>query len=147
MTGGFATRVVLQGAMIGGLSLVANRIGFYWESLNWAGVESFGGIGGADVAHTMTFAVLAFSQIMLILGIRSNTASAFRGMFTNRWLWGAFAVVSAMMFAVLEIPALKDIFHVANLNWAQWGWVIALSFAPLVITEVVKLVVRLFDKK
>jgi Ca2+-transporting ATPase len=147
MTGGFAARILLQGIMIGGLSLVANRIGFYWESLSWAGGGAGGGVGGADVAHTMTFAVLAFSQIMLILGVRSNRASAFKGMFSNKWLWGAFVVVSAMMFAVLEIPALKDVFHVANLNWAQWGWVIGLSFAPLVITELVKVFGRLFDKK
>jgi Ca2+-transporting ATPase len=131
MTGGFATRIVLQGIMIAGLSLAANRIGIATS---------------AEHAHTMTFAVLGFSQIMLVLGIRSNTLSAFRGIFSNLWLWGAFAVVSAMMWLVLEVPALKPIFHISDLAWGEWMWVLALSAAPLVITEAVKLALRLFKK-
>jgi Ca2+-transporting ATPase len=131
MTGSFAVRIILQGIMIGGLSLIANRLGF---AMNPGAPEL-----AAEHAHTMTFAVLAFSQIMLILGTRSNTVSAFRGMFNNIWLWAAFIVVSAMMWVVLEIPALKTIFHVSNLGWAEWGWVLGLSVAPLVVTELVKL--------
>jgi Ca2+-transporting ATPase len=131
MTGGFATRIVLQGIMIAGLSLVANRIGIATSP---------------EHAHTMTFAVLGFSQIMLVLGIRSNTLSAFRGIFSNLWLWGAFAVVSAMMWLVLEVPALKPIFHISNLAWGEWMWVLALSAAPLVITEIAKLAARLLKK-
>ncbi len=135
MTGAFATRIVLQGVMIGGLSLVANRLGF---AMNPGAPEM-----AAEHAHTMTFAVLAFSQIMLILGTRSNTVSAFRGMFTNVWLWGAFAVVSTMMWVVLEVPALKPIFHISNLAWAEWAWVLGLSAAPLVFTELAKLIARI----
>jgi Ca2+-transporting ATPase len=139
MTGAFAVRIVLQGIMIGGLSLVANRLGF---AMNPGAPEL-----AAEHAHTMTFAVLAFSQVMLILGTRSNTVSAFRGMFTNGWLWGAFAVVSAMMWVVLEVPALKPIFHISNLAWAEWGWVLALSVAPLFFTEVAKLIARAIKKQ
>jgi magnesium-transporting ATPase (P-type) len=95
----------------------------------------------------MTFAVLAFSQVMLVLGIRSSHHSAFRGMFNNGYLWGALAVVSAMMWVVLEVPALKEIFHVADLGRTEWMWVLGLSLAPLVITEVVKMFLRLFTKK
>ncbi len=139
MTGAFATRIVLQGIMIGGLSLVANRLGWV---MNPGAPEM-----AAEHAHTMTFAVLAFSQIMLILGSRSNTVSAFRGMFSNRWLWGAFAVVAAMMFAVLEIPALMPIFRVSDLAWAEWMWVLGLSVAPLFFTEAAKLILRATAKR
>ncbi len=138
MTGPFAVRIVLQGIMIGALSLVANRLGY---AMNPGEPEM-----AAEHAHTMTFAVLAFSQIMLILGTRSNTVSAFRGMFNNGWLWGAFAVVSALMFAVLEIPALKPVFHISNLAWSEWTWVLVLSVAPLAITEIVKLIARLIKR-
>ncbi|MDR2894537.1 MAG: cation-translocating P-type ATPase [Alistipes sp.] len=135
MTGPFAVRIVLQGVMIGALSLVANRLGF---AMNPGAPEL-----AAEHAHTMTFAVLAFSQVMLILGNRSNTVSAFRGMFSNRWLWGAIVVVSAMMWMVLEVPALKPVFHISNLAAAEWMWVLGLSVAPLVITEIVKIFTRL----
>ncbi len=138
MTGPFAARVVLQGMMIGGLSLIANRLGF---AMNPGAPEM-----AAEHAHTMTFAVLAFSQITLILGVRSTRASAFRRMFSNKWLWGAIVVVSAMMWVVLEVPALKSIFHVSDLAWAEWAWVMGLSVAPLVLTEVAKMIVRATKK-
>jgi Ca2+-transporting ATPase len=132
MTRGFATRIVLQGVMIGGLSLIANRIG---------------NASSTEIAQTMTFAVVAFSQITLVLGIRSAKYSAFRNMFANKYLWGALVVVSAMMWVVLEVPALKTIFHVADLNLTQWAWVLGLSAIPLLVTEFVKLAVRLFTRK
>ncbi len=132
MTGGFALRVGLQGIMIGALSLVANRIGI---------------VQSADVAHTMTFAVLAFSQITLLLASRSTTMSAFRGLFSNRWLWAALMTVVAMMMVVLEVPALERVFRVVDLSWEQWWWVMGLSLAPLVITEVAKGLGRMMKTK
>ncbi|MDR2890151.1 MAG: calcium-translocating P-type ATPase, PMCA-type [Alistipes sp.] len=124
MTGSFATRVALQGIMIGALSLVANRVGIAVSP---------------DAAHTMTFAVLAFSQMTLLLGSRSTSVSAFRGMFANRWLWGALAVVCAMMLVVLEVPSLAGVFRVTALSQTQWLWVAGLSVVPLAVTEVLKL--------
>jgi Ca2+-transporting ATPase len=44
-----------------------------------------------------------------------------------------------MMWVVLEVPALKTIFHVSDLDWTQWGWVLGLSATPLLVTELVKL--------
>ena len=132
MTRPFTIRIFLQGIMIAGLSLWAYQIGIR---------------SSVEVAQTMTFAVLAFSQIMLVFSIRSGSHSAFRGMFNNKWLIGALALVSAMMWVVLEVPYLKNIFHVTNLNWTQWYWVLGLSAAPIIITEIVKLFARLFRKK
>jgi Ca2+-transporting ATPase len=128
MTRDFVTRITLQGVLIGGLSLVANRIG------NQSGTE---------IAQTMTFAVVAFSQITLVLGIRSPKYSVFRNIFSNKYLWGALVVVSAMMWVVLEVPALKTIFHVSDLNLVQWAWVLGLSATPLLVTEIVKLLRRM----
>ncbi|MDR0907591.1 MAG: calcium-translocating P-type ATPase, PMCA-type [Rikenellaceae bacterium] len=127
MTRDFATRIILQGVLIGGLSLIANRIGNQTST---------------EVAQTMTFAVVAFSQITLVLGIRSPRYSAFRNMFSNKYLWGALGIVSAMMWVVLEVPALKTVFHISDLDWAQWGWVLGLSATPLLATELVKLLRR-----
>lgn len=132
MTGPFVLRILLQGIMVGALSLTAYRIGIR-ESI--------------EVARTMTFAVVAFTQLVLVFCIRSDIHSAFRGMFGNKYLTGAFVIVSAMMWAVLEIPALKGIFHVADLDGVQWAWVIGLSVLPLVVTEIVKVFVRMFARR
>ncbi len=124
----FAMRILLQGAMIGILSLIAFRIGLQTSEA---------------VGQTMTFVVLAFSQFTHIFNVRSVTQSAFRMMFKNKWLWGAIGVSAALMLIVLEIPALREIFRLAVLNTEQWTWVAVLSFAPLVIMELVKVVMRL----
>ncbi len=67
-------------------------------------------------------------------------------MFSNKWLWGAFAVVSAMMWVVLEVPALKPVFHISNLAWGEWFWVLGLSLAPLLFTEAAKLIARMVKR-
>lgn len=124
MRGTYLVRILLQGVMIGGLSLTAFIVG------RRTGVEA---------AQTMTFAVLAFTQITHVLNVRAVHDSAFKHIFTNKWLWGALLLVIALMIIVLEVPYLHDIFHLAHLSYAQWIWVVCLSLAPLPIVEIVKL--------
>lgn len=131
MTKSFSTRIFLQGIMIGTLSLVAFRIGLQMS------VES---------AQTMTFAVLAFTQITHVFNVRSSRHSAFRGIFSNKYLIGAILLVVALMLVVLEIPFLHDLFRLTTLTMEQWYWVIGLSLAPLPIVELVKGVLRLIKK-
>lgn len=132
MSRGFLARIGLQGVMIGGLSLAAFRIGLQTS---------------VEAAQTMTFAVLAFAQIMHALNVRSARHSAFRNMFSNRTLIGALLIVAAMMIAVIEIPQLHEVFHLAPLSSAQWLWVAGLSLAPLPIVEIVKGFMRLRHKR
>lgn len=131
MRGTYLVRILLQGLMIGGLSLAAFIIGSRTS---------------VEVAQTMTFAVLAFTQITHVLNVRTAHESAFKHMFTNKWLWGALVLVIALMIVVLEVPYLHDIFHLAHLSSAQWIWVVCLSLAPLPIVEIVKLVWRVRNK-
>ncbi len=132
MTRPFLTRIVLQGIMIGGLSLTAFLIGMRT---------------GVETAQTMTFAVLAFTQITHVLNVRSSNHSAFRNMFTNKLLWAALLVVIGLMLIVLEIPHLHDLFHLTDLTPANWAWVVGLSLAPLPIVELVKGGIRLYGKR
>lgn len=132
MTRPFAVRIILQGMMVAALSLWAYHIGMQ-----------------ADVAHaqTMTFAVLAFTQITMVFGIHAGNRSAFSGMFSNKYLIGAFLIVSAMMWVVLEVPALHGPFRITDLDWGQWAWVLGLSVAPIFITDAAKGIAWLFRKK
>lgn len=128
----FSLRVFLQGAMIGILSLIAFLIGRQTS---------------VEVAQTMTFAVLAFSQLTHVFNVRSSYHSAFRNMFQNKYLIGAILFVTGLMIMVLEIPYLQPIFHLHPLNTSQWIWVIVLALAPLPIVEIVKGIQRLIRKK
>ena len=131
MTRDFSLRILLQGIMIGGLSLIAYRIGLQT---------------GIDTAQTMTFGVLAISQIMHVFNVRSASHTAFRNMFSNKYLLGAVAIVLLIMIALLEIPAFHNLFHLTTLTGAQWMWVAVLSIAPLPIVELVKGIIRLIKK-
>ena len=135
MTRSFSVRVFLQGTMIGILSLIAFIIGsLYGENASHA------------AGQTMTFAVLALAQMTHVFNVRSNTRSAFRGMFSNKMLLGAIGIVLLLMLVVLEFPVLHDIFHLTTLTATQWIWVVMLSVAPLPIVELVKSIVRLVKK-
>ena len=131
MSKSFLTRILMQGAMIGGLSLTAFLIGMQTS---------------IEAAQTMTFAVLALAQITHVLNVRSEYHSAFRNMFKNKMLLGALVIVLFLMLIVLEVPQLHDIFHLVSLSQTQWIWVVVLSIAPLPIVELVKGVMRLRKK-
>ena len=123
MTKHFSLRILLQGMLVALVTLTAYNIGLRTS---------------VETARTMTFATLAFSQMTMIFSIRAQNHSAFRGMFSNRHLWGAVLIVIALMFVVLLIPAVQKIFRVVSLDVLQWWWVIGLSFSALLICEVAK---------
>ena len=127
LTRGFVIRIVLQSVLISGLVLAAYQIGLHTS---------------IDTARTMTFAVLAFSQMSLIFSIRSGKENAFSILFSNGLLWGAILLVVALMLGVMLIPVLQSIFHVTALSREQWLWVVGLSVAPFVVSEIAKLFVR-----
>ncbi len=149
----FATRIFLQGTMIGLLSLTAYIIGIYtsnnvqglgfWEFI--CQVPSFPK-ENAVVAQTMTFAVLALSQMTHVFNVRSRYNSAFKGLFSNKLLWGAILIVVAMMLIVLEVPALHKLFKITELSQLQWMWVTGLALAPLLIMEPIKAIERMMRK-
>lgn len=138
----FSLRVILQGTMIGLLSLAA-----FWIGMNTSKQAGLDVEMQEAVARTMTFAVLGLAQLTHVFNVRSNYHSAFRNIFSNKYLLGAIAIVAGLMFIVLEIPALHDIFHIANLTKVQWLWVIGLAFAPLFIVELVKGFIRLLKNE
>lgn len=122
---GMIRRVVYQGLMVALLSLTAFKIGERVDTVT---------------GQTMAFAVLAFSQLIHAYNVRSNTKSIFNiGLFSNRRLLGATAVSVLLQLAVLLIPALNKLFKVTSLDAVHWLIVLALSFVPILIVEVVKL--------
>jgi Ca2+-transporting ATPase len=131
---GFSSLVLLQGAMIGLLALTAYQIGLRTTPA---------GENALDVARAMCFAVLAFAQLVHVFNIRSNTRSAFCNLFSNKALLGAIALSAGLMFLVIEVPFLHNLFRISHLTNAQWMWVVILSLAPLAIVEIVKLVGRM----
>ena len=140
--GGTGIGAVMGGTAIGILTLAA----FY------LGLAEFGySMGSGDIpeevltnARTMSFVVLAASQLFYSLAMRNSTKSIFQiGLFSNRYLVGAIITGFILQLAVISIPFLADAFNVTNLNLHDWGIVFALSLVPLVLNELAKLFLRL----
>jgi Ca2+-transporting ATPase len=126
-------RIIYQGIIIGGLTLLAYSFGC---GFNYNNISAEATI----TAQTMAFAVLGLSQLVHVFNIRSNRESIFKVKFsTNKILIAASAVSAILMFVVLEIPYLRRIFSVTTLGPINWLIVIGLSLAPLLIVELFKL--------
>jgi hypothetical protein len=100
------------------------------------------GTGDLNNARTAGFTVLVFCQLFNCFNARSETVSAFRHLFVNRWLWGAIAVSAALQVAVVNIEFLNTAFGTVPLSWDQWLVCIAMGSVVLWFSELRKLAAR-----
>ena len=132
-TKGMTWRVVYQGIMIGLLTLAAFIIG-----LATPGVEDEH--TKLQIAQTMSFCVLALSELVHVFNIRNNNKSIFKTkIFDNRKLILAIVASASLMFIILLVPALRNIFSIAALPKENILEIVGLVFAPVLIVEIFKL--------
>ncbi len=136
-TKGMTWRVIYQGIMIGGLTLIAFMIGL---------ASTKAPIGDLtldeskiEVGQTMAFVTLAFSELTHVFNVRNNKKSIFKTkLFNNMKLIGAVVASAALMFIILLIPALRHIFSIPLLPTENILELVALVLAPTVIVEIFK---------
>ena len=138
-TKGMTWRIIYQGVMIGGLTLTAFILGLATKN-----VPEIDGMNSQEVrvaiAQTMAFIVLAMSELVHVFNIRNNRKSLFTGgLFSNMILIGAILLSASLMFVVLLIPSLRQLFSIVPLPAEKLVETICLVFAPVVIVEVFKL--------
>lgn len=124
-----AFRIGYQGILIGILTLIAFLYGY----------GSLGMEGSLAQGQTMAFIVLAFSQLVHSFNIHSSQKSVFKTFFKNKMLILATFTNALMMFAVLFIPVIRDLFKLVALDLHHWEVVILLMFFPLIVVEIMKL--------
>jgi magnesium-transporting ATPase (P-type) len=83
----------------------------------------------------MALATAAFS---CCFNARSEIASAFRSMFSNRWLWGAIALSVLLQVAVVHLPPLNLAFGTVPLSLQQWAVCLAMGSTVLWFGEYAK---------
>ena len=86
--------------------------------------------------------MLVFCQLFNCFNARSETTSAFRHLFVNRWLWGAIALSAVLQIAVVHIGFLNTAFGTVPLSWDQWLVCIAMGSVVLWFRELRKLLAR-----
>ena len=95
-----------------------------------------------DQARTAGFTVLVLAQLFNCLNARSATASAFRHMFTNRWLWAAIGLSVLLQVAVVNVGFLNLAFRTVPLPPEQWLVCVAMSSSVLWTGEIRKWALR-----
>jgi magnesium-transporting ATPase (P-type) len=100
------------------------------------------GHGDLASARTAGFTVLVFAQLFNCLNARSETASAFAGLFANRWLWGAIGLSVALQVAVVNVGFLNLAFGTVPLALDQWLLCVSMASGVLWFGELRKLAGR-----
>ena len=100
--------------------------------------------GSHDLRYpqTMAFTTLVAAQLLNVFNARSDERSAFVGLFTNRWLWGAIALSSALQLLVLYVPAMQKAFGTVGLSLGDWVRCALAASMVVWISELLKLVER-----
>ena len=122
---GYGIQIALQGVMFGTLSLIAYAIGSNF-SHPWGG-------------QTLTFMVLALSQIVQAYNMRSEHSLFKIGIFTNKKLNGAAFLSVALVALLLFVPPLAEIFELTRLTWQYYLAGVGLILVPFVVMEISKL--------
>jgi magnesium-transporting ATPase (P-type) len=102
-----------------------------------------GGSGSLAEARTLAFTTLVLAQLFNCFNARSDRDSAFRRLFTNRWLWGAVALSAVLQVAVVQVGFLNRAFGTVPLDPGDWLLALGLASVVLVAGEARKLVGRL----
>lgn len=131
--GGMTYNIIVEGCLIGALSLLAYSVGRVFFDFDPS---------SPVIGRTMGFAVLSLSQVAHTFNVRSERSLFDRGLTPNRKLIPAAFVCAAMQAAVIVIRPLGEVFRTCTLSVTQWLAVAAFSLVPLAVVELEKAVLR-----
>ncbi len=125
---GLMRDIVLQGTLIGGLSLTSFWLGLQRDLMT---------------AQTMTFLTLSFSQLVHSYNVRSRRQSLFKiGLFSNRRLNQGVLISFFAMIIVYIVPFLRTVFKLQALSPIELLAAFSLGLVPFGALEIYKLIWR-----
>lgn len=121
---GLWNKIIVEGIMIGMLTLVAFSLGnkFY----------------GLEVGRTMAFLSMGLLELVHSFNIKSEQSIFKIGILENKFLIGSFILGTIIQISVVLIPTLAEIFKLVHLSQMQWIITILISFLPIPIMELQK---------
>ena len=100
------------------------------------------GSGNMRYARTMAFTTQVFISLIAVFSARSDERSAFNGLFSNLWLWGAVVLGLGMQVLVVYVPFLQQAFSTTALAINDWLFCAAAASSVLWLRELSKWIVR-----
>lgn len=136
---GVITRGMWWGIFYVGTIMAAGTLFVLDASLPGGLIE---GTGSLRYAQTMTFTTLVFFSLFTVFNARSDERSAFSGLFSNPWLWGAVLLALLLQAAVVYIPFLQQAFSTVSLSADDWLYCAAVGSSVLWLRELSKVITR-----
>jgi P-type Ca2+ transporter type 2C len=136
---GVITRRMWGGIAFVGLIMAAGTLFVLDYALPGGLIE---GSGDLPYARTMAFTTLMLFQLFNVLNARSDEQSAFQGLLTNPWLWGAVLLSLILQLVVVYAPPLQPAFGTVALSFGDWLLCAAVASSVLWLREASKLFVR-----
>ena len=136
---GVITARMWRGILLVGAIMAAGTLLVLDASLPGGLIE---GRGDLRYARTMAFTTLVMFSLFTVFNARSDERSAFAGLFSNRWLWGAVALSAALQAAVIYVPFLQQAFSTVALRGEDWLLCAAVASSVLWLRELSKLAAR-----
>ncbi len=130
---GMGATIVLEGMMIGLLTLAAYVIGHFASP-------------GTYLGQTMAFVTLSSAQLFHAFNVKSDRSILNKNLFSNKYLLGAFILGMTLQMCICYIAPLANIFKVVPLELPYLGICLVLAFAPIIIIEIAKLIKKLIKK-
>ena len=121
---GLWNKIIVEGIMIGMLTLVAFSFGNKYY--------------GLEVGRTMAFLSIGLLELIHSFNIKSEQSIFKVGIFENKFLIGSFILGVFVQTIVVIIPTLADIFKLVPLNQTQWIITLMISILPIPIMELQK---------
>ena len=121
---GLWNKIIVEGTMIGMLTLIAFSIGNKYY--------------GLEVARTMAFFSLGMLELVHSFNIKSEKSIFKVGIFENKFLIGSFILGVFIQTIVVIVPTFANIFSLVPLNKIQWLITLFISFMPIPIVELQK---------
>ena len=122
---GLWSKIILEGIMLGMLTLVAFSVG--------------NNLYGLEVGRTMAFVSMAMLELVHSFNVKSEESIFKVGIFENKYLIGAFILGTLLQVVVVMVPALANVFSLVPLNGTQWLYTLGISILPIIIIEAQKL--------
>jgi Ca2+-transporting ATPase len=105
------------------------------------------GSGSLPYAQTMAFTTVVLYSLFVVFNARSDKQSAFVGLFSNKWLWGAVLLSFLLQVAVVYTPFLQQAFSTVDLNLNDWLLCFVVASSVLWLRELSKIIVRAIDSR
>ena len=99
------------------------------------------------LAQTVAFTAIIILEKVNVFNYRSLTAPLFTiGLFSNKWLIGAWAGTISLQIAAVYTPFLQEMLHTVPLGWKEWLLIFGIALPLFFIVEGYKIVKWLWFK-